>query len=443
MTQPFDVGPPWSQESFAANEAAGVSERGGAATLDDNPDGTKGTPPSNTVPNNSNECFFQSLRWGVDSLYLSYPGQLAENVDADLRRLKKLAQGSDDLAAKAQYPIGDHIFEVKDKSTGLFPFTIEDGAFQIRLSAHTAKSVPMAYVKVSSHYLTHKTPEHAEKTLRAMLEALGNVDSPKVSRIDLFVDFASSISMESWTRDAWVTKASGLSQYAQDRTFTGWLIGAGSALMARLYNKRIEIEKSGKTYLEPLWREAGWDTVQPIWRLELQFKREVLDQLALGSLSGVLNNLSGLWSYGTTQWLKLTVPSETDKTRSRWPIHPLWIALSSVDWETQGGPLLRKYSPSRAPSKDWIGARALSAIASFGALVGAKDFDAAFNAVGDAAFNSLAGKADLLGLPHFQLFAEKVELLCRKYNTSVNAPPPEDTEPDPVSREYRRQTQGY
>lgn len=249
--------------------------------------------------------------------------------------------------------------------------------------------------------------------------------------------------MESWNRTAWVTKASSVSQYAQDQTFTGWLIGAGSALMARLYNKRIEIQKSGKTYLEPLWREAGWDSEQPVWRLEFQFKREVLDQLGMSSLPGVLNNLNGLWSYVTTEWLKLSMPSDTDKTRSRWAIHPLWLAVSSIDWETQGGPLLREYSPSRAPSQEWVGRRALSAIASFGALIGAKDFDSAFDALGDAAFNVLAGQSEHIGIHHADHFREKVEILNRKYNTALNAPSPEATKEDPVAKEYRRQTEGY
>jgi hypothetical protein len=95
----------------------------------------------------------------------------------------------------------------------------------ITLSAHHAKAVPMAYVKVSSHYLSHKTPAEAETHLRSLLYPLGELSPPKVSRIDLFVDFASSEDMESWSRSALVTKASGVSQYAQDQTFTGWLIG--------------------------------------------------------------------------------------------------------------------------------------------------------------------------------------------------------------------------
>ena len=151
-----------SDSVSSSSAAAEVSSGDGAATPDDNLGGTQDATPSNRASNNSNLYFFQSLRWGVDSLYLSYPGQLSEAVDTELRELKKLAQSRDDLAAKAQYKLGDYVFEVKDKGTRLFPFTIEDNAFQIHLSAHHAKAMPMAYVKVSSGYLTHKTPADAE-----------------------------------------------------------------------------------------------------------------------------------------------------------------------------------------------------------------------------------------------------------------------------------------
>lgn len=431
-----------ASESLAVQSAVEVSPGDRAASPGDNLDGTEGAPPSNTAPDNSNTSFFQPFRWGVDSLYLSYPGQLSQAVDAELRELKTRAQDRNDLAAKAQFKLGDHIFEVKDKSSGLFPFTIEDDAFQIRFSAHHAKSMPMAYVKVSSRYLSHKTPAEAEAHLRDLLAPLGELDAPKVSRIDLFVDFASSVDMESWTRSAWVTKASSVSQYAQDQSFTGWLVGAGSALMARLYNKQIEIKKSGKQYLEPLWREAGWDSIEPVWRLEFQFKREVLDQLGLNSMRSVIANLNGLWSYVTTEWLKLTMPNYDDKTRSRWPVHPLWVALASIDWETQGGPLLREYSPSRAPSEEWVARRALSAIASFGALIGTTDFNAAFDAIGIAALNALDNQAYQVGISHWTMFREKVEILNRKYNTAFNETLPDTAKPDLSAWQYRRQSQG-
>ena len=347
------------------NQAADVSP-GASASCDERNDGGNGAPPTNRATDKCNDRLYQPLRWGVDSLYLSYPGQLSEAVNEDLRTLKTLAQGRDEIAAKAQYKLGDHIFEVKDKGSGFFPFTLEDDAFRIQLASHKANKLPMAYVKLSSHYLSHTRPGEAELHLRDLLRPLGEISAPTVSRIDLFVDFGSECDMESLGRLAWVTKASSISQYVQDSAFTGWLIGAGGSLMARLYNKQIEIQRSGKLYLEELWEQTGWDGDVPVWRLEFQFKREVLAQLGLTTLPSVLGNLNGLWSYATTEWLKLTIPSETDKTRSRWEIHPLWELLSSVDWETDGGPLLRQYSPNRAPSERWIGQRVLGAAASMG-----------------------------------------------------------------------------
>ena len=94
----------------------------------------------------------------------------------------------------------------------------------------------------------------------------------------------------------------------------------------------IESRKSGKEYLHALWNEAGWQGDLPVWRMEFQFKREVLDQLQLAGLPDVLGHLAGLWNYATSDWLRLCLPSDSDGTRSRWPIRPLWIALSSVDW---------------------------------------------------------------------------------------------------------------
>ncbi|KAF3996202.1 hypothetical protein [Glaciimonas immobilis] len=73
-------------------------------------------------------------------------------------------------------------------------------------------------------------------------------------------------------------------------------------------------------------------------------------------------------------------------------------ALSRV--KSPGGPLLREYSPSRAPSKEWVARRALSVVASFGALIGATDFNVALNALGDAAFSVLDNQAYGLGVCH-------------------------------------------
>lgn len=393
--------------------------------------GRKDAPPTNRASDNCNEPqqpvtdeqpvpYFQALRWGVDSLYLSYPGEIHGAVLDRLKSLKALAQSSQPgEIAQAQFPVGAHIFEVKDKGARLFPYILEDGAFRIQL-ANPSKSVPMAYVKVSSGFLAHVGPVEAERALYRVLSELGELrDAANVSRIDCFVDFASSENME-WDRQAWVTRAAGVSAYAVNGTFSGWAIGQGGDMSARLYNKILEIQTSGKEYLFGLWRSAGWNPGSPVWRLEFQMKRETLTQKGLAKLDGVLAHLNGLWSYATTEWLRLTLPNADDQTRSRWPIHPLWGYLSSVDWESDGGPLLKRYTPQRTPKNDKLFNLAFSNLVAFMAREGISDLYEGQEAFITALYAFHADKAAYLGLPFDDYVAEKVALKSREFNSRVN-----------------------
>ena len=67
--------------------------------------GRKDAPSTNRASDNSNEPeqpvtdeqpvpYFQALRWGVDSLYLSYPGELHGAILDRLKALKGLAQSA-------------------------------------------------------------------------------------------------------------------------------------------------------------------------------------------------------------------------------------------------------------------------------------------------------------------------------------------------------------
>ena len=99
----------------------------------------------------------------------------------------------------------------------------------------------------------------------------------------------------------------------------------GGNIGARLYNKRLEIEKkSRKFYIYELWLAAGWDTSKQVWRMEYEAKREVLKQLGICKLDNLLQLQTALWIYLTQDWLRLAVPSLSDSNQTRWPTHPLW-----------------------------------------------------------------------------------------------------------------------
>lgn len=400
--------------------------------------------PSNTAINKyipvSGELRF--LRWGIDSLYLSYQGELFPDVNDRLALLKAKAQSERaEHQVRAQYAIGEHLFEVKDKGSSFFNYVMEDNAFRIQLS-RPGKSVPMAYVKLSSEYLTHKTPEQAEQALYALLSQLGTINSQaNVSRVDMFVDFVSDQDMEGWNREAWVTHASSVNAYAVDNHFTGWAIGLGGVMAARLYDKKLEIFKSNKGYLMPLWQHAGWQPEEPVWRLEFEFKRQILTQKGLVTLRDVLTNLNGLWSYATTEWLKLTIPNPEDKNRTRWPIHPLWASLSSLDWETDGGILQNRFSYQRTPEDRIALNRAFSALTTWMATHGLRDYDQAKTPFMLAVFHYINNRAMDWGCSFEDLINEKVSIKARQFNTLNNTEDDDDGFTD-TARAYRRASDG-
>ncbi len=432
-----------SAESSCSNDRP---QRKRGRTVEHGGEGEKDAPPSNTASDKCNSGGFVPLRWGVDSLYLSFPGTLADSADKKLSELKRIAQSlQPHEQVKAQYALGDHLFEVKDKGAGMFPYVLQDNCFRISLSRPAAKSLPLAYVQISSHFLNAVKPHMAERILRELLDQLGDVDPiTNVSRIDLYVDFISDVDMESWDRDAWVTRAHTINSYSVKGRFSGWAIGLGGIMAARLYDKTLELESSGKDYLKELWAKAGWQEGQKVWRLEFEFKREALTQKGIPSLREVLDHLGGLWAYATDEWLRLTLPSEEDGTRSRWPIHPLWQSLSSVDWGGDSGPLLRRFIMSRVPDDRYILGRSLGLLFSYMAKTGLKDFQVG----GDLLLRRLRDYGEHLmereGIPFSHYVKEQVAIRARKYNIvfSPDEEPEDNIEQEANARLYRKLSDG-
>jgi hypothetical protein len=242
-----------------------------------------------------------------------------------------------------------------------------------------------------------------------------------INRIDLYVDFVSPEDKE-WPREAWVTRAAGIDRYSENGIFTGWVIGKGGVMLARMYYKLLQATKNGLDYLLPLWQEGGWKADEHVWRLEFQIKRDVLKQMGIDRLSDTLQNLDGLWSYATIEWLKLTIPNPDDQTRARWPIHPLWGYLSSIDWNTPGGALLRTYAPTRTPKPEQLYIRYFSPLFSYMAMNGLDDIYEGGLAITDEAMAYFTRRAAFMGLPFDEYVRERVAMKRREFNTGINDP---------------------
>jgi hypothetical protein len=354
--------------------------RGAAAQRRDPRQAETDAPPSNTASDTyRKEDGYKLLRVGIDSLYLSFHGELFEGMDSELMRRKYHAQSQHpDDKIQAQWPSGQHIFEVSDRGQGRFAYVLQDNAFRICLRSGDSGLLPMAYVKVAAEYLAHRPATEIVEELANILQDFGECDRyPMISRVDLYADFQSNTDMGALSREAWITRADGVDSYSRKGQFSGWKIGAGGAMSARLYDKTLEIQKSGKSFVLEPWRRAGWDGVSKVWRLEFQFMRQVLRELGVRSFDGLTDKLGGIWGYASNTWLRLAVPDLKDSNRGRWPPHALWVRLAAILWRLDDVPLTRTFSPARVPSLEYLLRCEMGLLTSFMATHKIRDYDQA------------------------------------------------------------------
>jgi hypothetical protein len=212
-----------------------------------------------------------------------------------------------------------------------------------------------------------------------VLNSIAVIESgPHISRIDLCVDFLPRLDLRQFDCEHWVTRARDFAKRFVNRAFSGWSIGLGGIVSARLYNKTLELLKSKKLYMQEIWKACGYDGTDDVWRLEFEINRQALVELGVDTTEGLVDRLESIWLYCTTKWLRLAIPSESDQTTCRWPDHPLWTTLVKA-WSTgerqAAGIRARK---DRPPSDERLFVHGIGGITSFMASRGITDLGEGF-----------------------------------------------------------------
>lgn len=146
-----------------------------------------------------------------------------------------------------------------------------------------------------------------------------------VSRIDIYADFqgwepqvADLDRFVSFSRHRRGFKEN-QQVYMTGPHLTGFMFGK-SDLAARIYDKTVEIQRRGVSWLPDLWGIDG--SVWLVWRLEFQYRRAVLAEFNLSDVDDTVASVQDLWRYGTEKWMSLRVPTN-HSVRRRWPIDPV------------------------------------------------------------------------------------------------------------------------
>ncbi len=265
------------------------------------------------------------LAAGIDTLYVSVRGDLWDGLLPALRNMVEMA-GGETVAFSIRDAGPD--FLLRPHGWRGYPFWISSPRFELCLGA--AAPFPPAYVQLHAPYLHLLGVDDAVQEVEEFL-AVDVFHGPlemAASRVDVYAD-----------EQGWVPEPEDFHRFAcrgvrrrmyevpaqlhaAGRRLSGFSFGAGEVL-ARVYDKTLEMQVRGSTWQETVWAERDPD--RHVWRVEFQFRREALQSFGVRSVADALRARQGLWEYGT-RWLSLRRPTRHTRC-SRWPEAETWTQL--------------------------------------------------------------------------------------------------------------------
>ena len=121
----------------------------------------------------------------------------------------------------------------------------------------------------------------------------------------------------------------------------------------------------------------------------------------------------------------------------------MWQALSTIDWETNGGELKQRFSNERVPNDQATLNRGFSAVTTWMATHGYRDYEEAIHPFFIELDAFINNRAMDLGVSFEELVTEKVSFKARQFNTIDNnaIEPTEQDHLDAVD-DYRKASDG-
>lgn len=267
--------------------------------------------------------------------------------------------------AAPPFQFGALSLSMEPHSWGKYRFCLIHPYFQIGLT--DKPSIPAIRVQPRAEFLHGVGARAAAHTIADLLESECGAVQLIVSRVDLFVD------VQGWElngdqRRNFVTRATTRRTFEEGDAFTGLQFGSRSTGTAsgRIYDKTRDILRTGADYWKDLWGGA-FDPTLPVLRVEFELGRALLREFGLTTPDEVLDATGSLWSYCSSKWLKLCVPTN-DATRARWPLAPEWESIRRATIGEDSCGLRRAYQGKQRGEMGKTLPGLVGSLARFGAL---------------------------------------------------------------------------
>lgn len=373
------VSPPAKSQQVAlegaevgANAACGLDPCGSATEIS-----TAQAPPSPKTT--------RALSCRVDALVLAFKVSIDARVDDEISERQAIAN----VAGSADLRLGGLFFELKrSRKPDVVSFRNADlrGVFDPRGSAGWNLEIVVAATFLATHSLLE-----ALALLQHIASACGHVEAERLRRFDLALDLTGfPLHHDDFERIATTrTRVDGFLKQPKDtdevdgelvhasvrehhqtaNQVTGFTIGAGNTVMARIYDKSTELALSGREEKRAIeyehWGAAGWDGVAAVTRVEFQHRGSFLDEIRLRNPSDLEGKLDAVWQHDV-KWLRLIEPQGATR-RTRAPLDPRWRVVAASKFHHVAQPIARTRLRGGAKPEHVLGA-AISRQAAIGRL---------------------------------------------------------------------------
>lgn len=266
----------------------------------------------------------RELASGIDALYLS--GR-ANPSDELLERLEEAKQRANENDAPVDFLLAGVLFQLSPYSWLKYPYSLEHSYG--RIGFRSSGRLPEVRVQTRAEALHGASPQSVFEFFDEIVtEEVGTV-TWMVSRLDLYVD-VQGWDLSPGMADRFVARSKQLTTYMDGELCTGFQFGTrkSKSISARLYDKTADMAKKRSDWIKDSWAER-YNPALPVHRFELEFGRDAIKQFQVSTPSEVFAAVPDLWRYGTSDWLRLCVPTGDD-TRSRWPLDPDWLVIQSA-----------------------------------------------------------------------------------------------------------------
>ena len=218
--------------------------------------------------------------------------------------------------------LGSESFLLAGHGTGSgYPFLIENETFSIQFGEFNK---PSFFVTFRSIALWHSGALvlHERFLTWAASVGLRAYRPERLSRVDFTFDY--HLPSVDFDEDSFVSNFAKDNQHRNHRKVQTFRFGEGD-LALRVYDKIAEITGSShKTWFYPLW--GGIE--QSVWRIEWQTRKAWLRRFGIRTFTDLQERQGDLLRVIVHEHTTLRTPSN-DSNRSRWPVHPLWLALQA------------------------------------------------------------------------------------------------------------------